>query len=186
MAPKRYLGILAAAAVLGVDAKMPADAEVVATALAHFASREDTSIGKEGLILLRPRTGNWTDQLLRGFSLRRGNDDCPLTSELYDRLVERNAVDAPVKELLRKSPGWRIARASEEKQNRLGFADKSEEGEPVRTIARISYPAWSVDGDTAFVMFFFRWSMHSAIAQYLIGRSSEGWSVKCSQLRFYP
>ena len=186
MAPKRVLCILAMAVAFGVDAKTPADEEVIATAFAHFAARDDALIGKDGLILIRPRSGNWTDQLLRGFSLRRGNDECPLTSELYDRLIARNAVDAPVQDLIRKSPAWRVARTSEETPNRLGFAEKSEGGESVRTIARISYPAWSPDGQTAFVMFFFRWSMHSAIAQYLIERSSGGWSVKCSQLRFYP
>jgi hypothetical protein len=47
-------------------------------------------------------------------------------------------------------------------------------------------PGYSQGGNTALVMFFFRWSMHTALAQYLVETSREGWQVRCSPLRFYP
>jgi hypothetical protein len=59
-------------------------------------------------------------------------------------------------------------------------------GEPIKTIATISLPAYSAGGDTAFVIFGFTWSIHSAVAQYVVRQSGQGWKVQCLQLRFYP
>jgi len=186
MPPKHVLGILAAVTVLGAEAALPIDQEVTGAALNHFASREDASIGRDGLILIQSKTRKWTGELLRMFSLRRGNDACPITDELYDQLIERNSGEVPAEALIRASPRWRLALPMEENSvGGRGF-NRSASGEPVRTVVSISRPAWSAKGDRAFVMFSFQWSMHSAIAHYLVERSTDGWTVKCSQLRFYP
>lgn len=55
----------------------------------------------------------------------------------------------------------------------------------------ISQPARAASRDAdvmaaVFVIFYFRWSMHSALAQYVLAKSGGGWKVNCSQLRFYP
>jgi len=182
----QVVALVISAAALNVVAAAP-DREVIAVVLNHFANRDDASIGKDGVILLRPRTQQWTDERIRGFcELRDKSGGCAISDELYAELVKRNASEMPASELVGDSQRWRFASESELKPDAFGFSYKTESGGPARTLAKVVRPAYSAKGDTAFLMFSYAWSMHSAIAQYIVEKSPNGWVVKCSQLRFYP
>jgi len=187
MAPKQLLSIMAVTMALSAHASTSIDQEVVAAVLDHFAARDDASIGKDGVILLRPNTQQWTDERIRGFGgLRDGTDTCAVTDDLYAQLVKKNTTETPASGLVGTSEKWRFATDSEMKPGPFGFSYKTSSGAPARTLAGVVRPAYSAQGDTAFLMFRYSWSMHSAIAQYIVQRTHNGWSVKCSQLRFYP
>jgi hypothetical protein len=186
MALKQHLAVMAAATVFGVNAA-PNDQEVLTTVLNHFAERDDASIGKEGPILLRPLTQLWTEERIRGFGgLRDGSDICSIPNEMYAQFAKRNATEATASALVASSSRWRFATEGELKPGAFGFSYKTSSGSPARTLAGVVRPAYSDNGDTAFVMFRYAWSMHLAIAQYIAQKTANGWSVKCSQLRFYP
>src|SRR5262245_21808356 len=157
MARTRVLAVVAATMVLNANAAASTDQEVLTVVLNHFAVRDDASIGADGVILLQPQTRTWTDQLMRGFSLRRGNDSCPITDELYERLSDRNSAEIPSHSLLSPSDKWRIATDSELKPGPFGFSYKADSGTRVRTLADVVRPAYSSTEDAAFVMFFFKW-----------------------------
>jgi hypothetical protein len=187
MAPKQIVPVIAAAMGLSAVAAPPNDADVVFAVLNHFASRDDASIRKDGVILLLPRTQQWTNERIRGFGgLRDGTDICATTDELYDQLVKRNLTETPASGLVGSSERWRFASETELEPGSFGFSYKTDSGAPARTMAGLVRPAYSANGETAFLMFGYAWSMHSAIAQYIVERTRNGWTVKCSQLRFYP
>jgi hypothetical protein len=186
---KRLAALLAAIAVATAQAapQSTSDAEVTSVVMEHFSSRTDSmSAHESGVTLILPDTAKWSAESIRYFSLNRGDDQCPITQELYDRLAERNSSSGPAAGLVGKSRKWRAVRPGEEKSEIPSPRASAPPAEPIKTVVGISRPAFAQGGDLAFVMFSFRWSIHSAIAQYLVKRSGNEWKVVCSQLRFYP
>lgn len=163
------------------------DVEVMATVLEHFAARTDSmSMHHAGITLIRHDTYPWTAELIRGLSLRRDEAGCEIPEELYDRLIESNVVAQPAALLIPTSDKWRLAQAHEEQFSRIDILDKTSDGQLIKTVAHVSMPAYSRRGEAAFVTFFFRWSIHQAVAQYLMRKHPNGWRVDCSRLTFYP
>jgi len=165
----------------------PIDVLVLETVLADFAQRRDTmSPHEDGIVLVQQETATWTLETIGYFSLGRDNQKCAIPSELFQSLVLRNPSKESVKSLLRPSSKWRVMLEGEEKTRPRTYLDKTAKGEAIKTIAWLSKPAYSSKGDTAFVLFHFRWSIHGAIAQYLMQRTGADWKVSCSDLVFYP
>lgn len=163
------------------------DQEVTTVVLTHFAERQDASIGKEGVILVRPSTQPWTDERMRTFGgLREPSGPCRVPDDLYVEFAKRNAAGSNASALIGPSTRWRLATEAELKPGPGGFSYQTATGAPARTFVDPVRPAYSRRGKIAFVMFHYTWSMHSAIAQYLVEKSLNGWSVKCSELKFYP
>jgi len=163
------------------------DARVIAATLEDFGARTDTmSLHEDGITLIRPETGSWALESLRGLSLERGDDKCETSRELYDRLIARNSSAVSAARLVSASKKWRLVRPQETEKAPFILPDRTSVGEPIKTIVTISLPAYSASGDAAFVVFGFTWSIHGAVAQYVLRQSGQGWKVRCSQLRFYP
>jgi hypothetical protein len=162
----------------------PFDAQVIKAVLTHFANRNDTMLGKDGIILVNPETDHWTMEHFRSYSLvRRGGKKCGIAPSFFEALADRNSRVQSSAPLLVKSNRWRLSNPSEGKS--IYDYDRSANGEPIKTTVRLSMPAYSTNGDTAFVLFMFRWSIHGAAALYVTERSDDGWGVKCSDLVFY-
>ncbi len=154
------------------------DQEVTEVVLKHFADRQDASIPKEGVILVRPSTQTWTEERMRGFAgLREASGPCRVPEELFVEFAKRNPRQSDASALIGNSTRWRLATEAE-------LATPSTP--PARTLIGPVRPAYSRRGKTALVMFHYAWSMHTAVAQYLVEKSLNGWSVKCSMLKFYP
>jgi hypothetical protein len=157
------------------------DSDVVAAALEHFTGRDDIMpYNKRGITLVEPQTR----EFVSGF----GDQDpkCQAPRELYEELATRNAMPLSAAPLVSASGKWRLIRPEETTGDELGYmTDRTMEGEPIRTIVRLSVPAYSGDGQAALLIFHFKWSIHSALARYVLQFSEDGWRVQCSDLRFY-
>ena len=163
------------------------DARVIAAALEDFGARTDTnSLHEDGIMLIHQETGPWTTEMLRGLSLDRGDDKCETSQELYESLIVRNSSAKSATPLVLASKKWRLVKPEETEKSPFILPDMASVGEPIKTVAMISLPAYSAVGDTALVIFGFQWSIHGALAQYVVRQSGPGWKVQCSQLRFYP
>lgn len=165
------------------------DARVIEVVLTHFAGRTDAmSSHEQGIVLVDRDTFPWTRERIRFFTLdQRPNQKCDIAPSLFDALVDRNTAVGSSAPMLAQSKRWRVVQSSETKSSGR-FLDLTSSGEPIKTIASLSSPAYSANGDTALVIFLFRWSMHRAIAEYILKRSDNNrdWSVQCSDLVFYP
>jgi hypothetical protein len=117
----------------------------------------------------------------------RDGAKCNVPQELYDRLVARNSAAIPAAPLVSRSKAWRLIRPDELNGDRLAYrlGDLTTDGEPIRTVVHVSLPAYSDSGDTAFVTLHFTWSIHGAVAEYLLKSESNRWKVQCSDLLFY-
>jgi hypothetical protein len=184
MAPKILATIVAAivgyaSMVVYADVR---DQAVIATVLADFSQRSDTHpYDRDGVILIEPNTRKWDPAWLAILASNPGGE-CPIGRAFYSRLIERNPAERSVDDLFVASPKWRKKDSAEA---HLAFSTpKTKDGGPVRTLVQLSAPAFSESGDAAFVTFEFEWSIHGATAEYLVTRSGDRWSVKCSKLRF--
>ncbi len=177
----------ASAASLGQEVTPSPDASLVRAALGDFVRRTDTmSLHRDGVVLIERETSAWTMETIRYFSLGRESAKCPIARDLYEAVAVRNPAKELAAPLVAKSPKWRLL-AKDEAGSRAGYAvDKSSSGERVKTLAVISRPGYSAKADAALVLFHFRWSMHSAIAQYLLRKEGSQWKIGCSELMFYP
>ena len=157
------------------------DADVIAAALEHFTARSDTMPYHEsGMTLIEGETYKWVS------GMGDSGAKCEVAQELYDGLVARNAARQPAAPLLATSKSWRLIQPGDMKgDDSFLFPDKTSAGEPIRTLVRLSMPAYSNNGDAAFVMFSFRWSIHGALARYVLKFSGTDWTVQCSDLFFY-
>jgi hypothetical protein len=154
------------------------EADVVAAALEHFTARSDTMPYNEGgITLVAPQTSQWAP----GFG--RSNPTCAIPQLLEDRLIARNAAKQSAAPFVATSKSWRLMRPDDLKDQFL--VDRTATGEPIATIVHLHAPAFSDTRDEALVIFHFRWAIHSAIAQYLLSATDNGWRVQCSDLFFY-
>ena len=135
---------------------------------------------QDGVTLIETQTQKWVP------GMGDSGAKCEVSQELLDRLVTRNEVPQPAAPLLVKSKKWRLVRPDDMKGDppRL-WQDETGAGEPVRTVVRLSMPAYSERGDSAVVILSFSWSIHSAIARYVLKSSDSDWRVQCSDLFFY-
>jgi hypothetical protein len=183
MAHKPTTGVVALSLLAALVAHAdPRDQAVFSVVLADFAKRADTHpYDRDGVILIEPRTRKWDPEWLDTLASNPGGD-CPISRAFYGRLIERNRTKQSVDDLFVASPKWRI---QDQVERHSAFSSpKTKAGGPVRTIIQLSAPAFSESGDAAFVTFEFAWSIHGATAEYLLTRSTDRWSVKCSKLAF--
>jgi hypothetical protein len=163
------------------------DAQVIDVVLTDFAQRSDTmSMHEDGVILVDPATFPWSVERLRLYSLtEREHPKCQVAPNFYQDIVDRNRSAEPLVPLVRPSERWRLMRADEGRA--LGrILDRSAAAEKIKSVVVLSTPGYSVDGHVAFVLFLFRWSIHGAVAIYLVEQSEGAWRVRCSELLFYP
>jgi hypothetical protein len=143
------------------------------------------SLHGNGVVLVDPMTDSWTAQKIGMYSLdRRTNAKCPRMIALLATVTVANAASTSAASLLAQSPKWRLLR--EDEKSSWEYLDVTKTGEPIKTIASLSNPAYSADGAAAAVLMRFRWSIHDALAQYLVERTADTWKVTCSELVFYP
>ena len=159
------------------------DGDVIAATLEHFTARTDTMPWHEtGITLIAAQTH-------QAFAPVMGRDSakCDVPQELYDHLVARNTAKIPAAPLVPRSKAWRVIRPDEMVGDSVPFRmiDVTADGERIKTVVRLSVPAYSDTGDTAFVTLYFKWSIHGAVAEYLLKSSGKRWTVQCSDLLFY-
>ena len=180
---RSYLGtvvILCAVSQAGCGASR--DADVIAATLEHFTARADTMPWhKTGVTLIAAETQSFVP------GMGRDSAKCNVPQELYDRLVARNSGTIPAAPLVPRSEAWRVIRPDEMVGDSVPFRmiDLTPDGKPIRTVVRLSVPAYSDSGDTAFVSLHFKWSIHGAVAEYLLKSVGNAWKVECSDLLFY-
>ena len=157
------------------------DVEVIAAALEDFTARSDTMPYHEsGITLIEAQTSKWVQ------GMGESGAKCVVPKELHDRLVALNDAQRPVAPLLATSKKWRLIQPNDLKgDDPFLFPDKTSAGDSIRTVVRLSIPAYSESGDAALVMFSFGWSIHSATARYVLKSSGGSWTVQCSDLFFY-
>jgi len=157
------------------------DADVIAAALEHFTARTDTMPYHEnGVTLIETQTQKWVP------GMGDSGAKCEVSQELLDGLVARNDARQPAAPLLIRSKSWRLVQPDDMKGDPpILWQDETSAGEPVRTVVQLSMPAYSERGDSAVVMLSFRWSIHGAIARYVLESSGDDWRVQCSDLFFY-
>jgi hypothetical protein len=174
------MALLAPTTVLG----SATDSEVVAAVLEHLAADEEAVFGrKTGLIFVAPMTRRWMRDEI---PLPHPKNRCELPLALYDGFVVRNGTGFPATPLLLDSPKWREPRPGEEVIEGGRFVVlQTADGQPVKTVAQIAFPAYSSDEKSAFLMLRYRWSVHSASAQYALERIGRKWRVKCMQSWVY-
>jgi hypothetical protein len=180
---------LVAANAHGQPAKQSTDSRLLGMALEDFARRSDTmSLHKDGIVLIEGETAPWTLEKVGYFSLGREGAKCPIGSGLYADVAARNSSRESAAPLVGPAAvKWRLLGKEEADlpKGRL-FVDRTAGGEAIKTIAIVSKPGYSRGGDAALVLFQFTWSMHAAIAQYLMRREGADWKIECSELKFYP
>jgi hypothetical protein len=177
--------LVAGTLVLGGCTK-PNDADVIDAVLKHFTVRTDIqTTSPDGVTLVAQETEWWSEDRFNGFTLNRQSDSCELPPGLLERYFERNAKSTSSDALVTPQRKWRLVTTQELDGFTYGVPTQTPSGEDIRTLVSLSYPAYSPNGDTAFLMLGFTWSVHSAIAQYVMTRSDDEWVVQCSRLHFY-
>jgi hypothetical protein len=174
--------ILSAVLQLGCDASR--DADVITATLEHFTARADTMPWhKTGLTLIAAQTQKFVP------GMGRDSAKCHVPQELYDRFVARNAAALPAAPLVSSSKAWRLIRPDEMEgdppAHDLRLTNQTADGEPVKTVVTLSVPAYSDRRDTVFLKLHFTWSIHGAVAEYLLKSAGNDWKVECSDLLFY-
>jgi hypothetical protein len=160
----------------------PADSEVIAAVLDHFAAQPDAVFGrKAGLIFVAPETEGWSKNQV----LTYGGNRCESAPDFYDAFAARNSSSTSTRSLVVDSAKWRLPRPGEETNDGRFVVLKTADGQPVKTIAWISLPAFSVNDESAFVMFWYWWSVHRAIAHYVLEKTDLKWRVKCWDNRVF-
>lgn len=176
------VGLTASSAAVGLTT----DQAVIEAALTHFAARKDAWFyDNSAPLAIWPRIekSRWTADSYQYFNQGEGN--CAVEQSLFEALRKRNQVGGPSSELLAKSDAWRLVRAEEEKTISPAFPPPpGVHRAPIKTLARLSRPGYSVDGSRALVFFSFNWSIHGADAQYVLTRANGTWVVACSHLSF--
>ncbi len=174
--------LLSAVGVTHGNALATPEAEIVGAALQHFASRTDTSSPHEnGTILIEPMSstyvGSWPTS-------ENPSESCVFPTSLVSTLVARNKSAVKASTLLPATRKWRVLTDKDREGNRVYSLYSLPTGENIKTIMSLSRPAISKDGAMAAVIFEFRWSMHGALAFYLLNRVGASWKVRCSDLAF--
>jgi hypothetical protein len=164
------------------------DVEAISAALVHLAQRDDATFpNKHGLLLVEPTSAVWTTQDLQTFGIYTRRNECQPRLEPMDLVVSRNSAPLPLQNMLSPSIGWRFVGTAEASKAGEGFPLQTSDGTPIKTVASISLPAFSNDGTEALVLVSFPWSVHTAIAEYVLTTNdSDEWKVKCSELHIYP
>ena len=160
------------------------DADVIAKTLEHFTARADTMPWHNtGITLIAAQTQKFVP------GMGRDSAKCDVPQELYDRFVARNAAALPAAPLVPPSKAWRLIRPDEMEGDPPGYrwrlTNETADGEPVKTLVMLSVPAYSDRGDTAFLKLHFTWSIHGAVAEYVLKSAGSAWKVECSDLLFY-
>ena|SRR5690242_9206951 len=152
--------------------------EVIDTALAHFAGRKDTMLLKEeGVLLVNPKT-----YPLGTSGLPLNMRECKLEDSLQHDITSRNPSPISAAELFTPTKTVRTAVAGDVPANTRFLGEQTPAGEPIKTVVTLSVPGYSESGQSAFVFFSFRWSIHRACAGYVLDRSEKGWQIRCSEV----
>jgi hypothetical protein len=83
---------------------------------------------------------------------------------------------APV---LPTSPAWRIATPKEAKASGLDLGSK------VKNRIGFTTPVYTTDGNSALVIGYFLWSIHSAQRTYVLSRQSGSWRLSCTDSVYF-
>ena len=161
------------------------DQAVVSAVLEDFTSRSDVNLPSSGVTLIAAETERWSAEKYRFFNFDPSRDTCGVSSQILERHLARNVVAESTASLV-QSPGlWRLASPTDVESLDQGLAMQLPTGQEVRTIASITWPTYSDSGNSAFMLLHFRWSIHDAVAHYVVSSTGRGWKVTCSQFRFY-
>jgi len=170
----------------GAGAAEPSDAAVVRVVLSDFSARTDTmSFHEDGVLLIQEQTLPWTKEKFDFMSLNREKSKCPISSGFVDAMVARNSDKDSAAALIPESPRWRVVRGASLASG-IDMLDKTPDGDSIKSLAAVAKPAYSDDGNTALVLFHFRWSRHGAMAIYFAQKVDNAWKIACSELLFYP
>ena len=162
------------------------DAAVMQAVLSDFTARKDTmSLHEDGVLLIEEQTVAWNKEKAAFNLPRRAGDKCPIGAGFVDALIARNPASESAAALIPQSSRWRLLRAGDVTQE-LAALDKAPDGSLVKSIAAVGKPAYSEDGNTALVLFAFRWSRHGAMAKYFVHKADNAWRTQCTELVFYP
>jgi hypothetical protein len=161
------------------------DQAVVSTVLDDFTSRSDVSLPSAGITLIAAETEPWSAEKYRYFNFDPRRDTCGVSSQVVEQHFARNVGSESAGWLVQSRDRWRLATLAELDSLDDGVPTLLPYREEVRTSASISWPTYSADGSSALVLVHFRWSIHDAVAHYVVEGSGLHWKVRCSQFRFY-
>ena len=161
------------------------DQAVVSAVLDDFTSRSDVSLPSAGITLIASETEPWSAEKYRYFNFDPQRDTCGVSSQVLEQHFARNLRSESAGWLVQSHDRWRLATLAELNSLDDSIATLLTYSAEVRTSASISWPTYSADGNSALVLVHFRWSMHDAVAHYVVEGSGLRWKVGCSQFRFY-
>jgi len=175
--------LLAACSAYAVSAQ-DTDRQVVSAVLSHFVARTDEWFYAAAAKLAISSTTRKKFWVASDYQyLNQPGHKCEIDKPLYLEFLARNVKEEPVAAMVADSASWFIVPREQEKFLGVGMPtpENMTKRIAVKTLVKLSRPAYSKDGDRAFIMFSYPWSIHSAYAQYVLRRQTGKWNVECAE-----